>query len=111
VLAKAAPTPRPVLLVVYLPSRLIFSFASSFIFWTVGSRLASPVVWVLVAGGLLLRTEVCCGNSFAGRVAVAGDKLFCALAAWMFKSSKLADVAINSDRVDFLRTQFMGRLL
>ncbi|WP_256441595.1 hypothetical protein [Bradyrhizobium sp. sGM-13] len=34
------------------------------------SRLASPVVCVVVAGGLSLGTEVCPGGVIAGRVAV-----------------------------------------
>jgi hypothetical protein len=41
-------------------------------FCTVGSWLADPVVCVRVAGGALLGTELCCGCSLAGRVAVVG---------------------------------------
>jgi hypothetical protein len=35
-----------------------------------GSRLASPVVCIVVAGGLSLGTQVCPGGVVAGRVAV-----------------------------------------
>jgi hypothetical protein len=61
----------------YLPSVSILRFSSSFIFLMVGSRLTSPVVWVVVAGGLALGTEVCPVGVFAGRVAVVlGAELF-----------------------------------
>ena len=55
----------------YLPLVSTFCFSSSFIFFTTGSRLASPVVWVVVAGGLSFGMEVCPGGVVAGRVAVA----------------------------------------
>jgi hypothetical protein len=55
----------------YLPVVSTFFFSSSFIFLTVGSRLFSPVVRVVVAGGLALGTDVSSGGVFAGRVAVA----------------------------------------
>jgi hypothetical protein len=55
----------------YLPLVSTFCFSSSFIFFTAGSRLASPVVWVVVAGGLSFGMEVCPGGVVAGRVAVA----------------------------------------
>jgi hypothetical protein len=48
-----------------------FCFSSSFIFFTTGSRLASPVVWVVVAGGASFGREVWPGDVVAGRVAVA----------------------------------------
>ena len=65
----------------YLPSVSIFRFSSSFIFLTAGSRLTSPVVWLAVAGGLLLGIEVCPVGTEAGRVAVVlGAVLFCAIA-------------------------------
>jgi len=61
----------------YLPSVSILRLSSSFIFLMVGSRLTSPVVWVLVAGGLALGMEVCPVGVFAGRVAVVlGAELF-----------------------------------
>ena len=66
---------------VYLPLVSTFAFSSSFIFFTVGSRLASPVVWVVVAGGALLGMELCSAGFLAGRVAVAGGGFACALAA------------------------------
>jgi hypothetical protein len=69
----------------YLPLVSTFAFSSSFIFFTVGSRLASPVVWVVVAGGGLLGMELCSAGLFAGRVAVAGGGFVCALAACAFK--------------------------
>jgi len=62
-----------------------FAFSSSFIFFTVGSRLASPVVWVVVAGGALLGMELCSAEFLPGRVAVAGGGFACALAACAFK--------------------------
>ena len=48
---------------------LFFVFAH---FLTVASWLVTPVVSVVVAGGLALGTEVCAGDVVAGRVAVAG---------------------------------------
>jgi hypothetical protein len=40
------------------------------------------VVWVVVAGGVLLGTELCSWGCLAGRVAVAdGGELVCAFAA------------------------------
>jgi hypothetical protein len=64
-----------------------FCFSSSFIFLIIGSRLASPVVWVVVAGGLLFGIEVWSGGVVAGRVAVAlGGVLVCELATWTLKS-------------------------
>jgi len=62
----------------YLPSVSIFFFSSSFIFLTVGLWLLSPVVCVVVAGGLLLGTDACSGPVFAGRVAVVPGELACA---------------------------------
>jgi hypothetical protein len=63
----------------YLPSVSIFFFSSSFIFLTVGLWLLSPpVVCVLVAGGLLLGTDVCSGPFFAGRAALVPGELACA---------------------------------
>lgn len=59
----------------YLPLVSTFCFSSSFTFLTVGSWLLSPVVWVVVAGGLVLATEVCGGLVVAGRVAVLGGGL------------------------------------
>src|SRR5439155_7797040 len=69
----------------YLPFVSTFAFSSSFIFFTVGSRLASPVVWVGVAGGALLGTELCSVGFFAGRVARAGGGFVCALAPCAFQ--------------------------
>jgi hypothetical protein len=43
----------------YFPSRSTLSFSFSFICLMVGSRGASPVVWVVVAGGAVLGTELC----------------------------------------------------
>jgi hypothetical protein len=54
----------------YLPLVSTFDFSSSFIFLITGSRLTSPVVWVVVAGGLWLGSEVCPGGVVAGLVAV-----------------------------------------
>src|SRR5215207_4279054 len=54
----------------YLPLVSTLCFSSSFIFFTTGSRLASPVVWVVVAGGLSFGMEVCPDGVVAGRVAV-----------------------------------------
>jgi hypothetical protein len=66
----------------YLPLVSTFCFSSSFIFFTTGSRLASPVVWVVVAGGLSFGMEVCPGGVVAGRVAVAlGGDVVWAVAA------------------------------
>jgi hypothetical protein len=66
----------------YLPLVSTFCFSSSFIFFTTGSRLASPVVWVVVAGGLSFGMEVCPGGAVAGRVAVAlGGDVVWAVAA------------------------------
>jgi len=48
---------------------LFFVFAH---FLTVASWFVTPVVSVVVAGGLALGTEVCAGDVVAGRVAVAG---------------------------------------
>jgi hypothetical protein len=55
----------------HLPLLSTFAFSSSFIFLMTGSRLASPVVCVVVAGAPLLGIEVWSGSVFAGRVAVA----------------------------------------
>jgi hypothetical protein len=58
----------------YLPFVSTLCFSSSFIFLMVGSRLASPVVWVVVLGGLAFGKEDCPVGVLAGRVAVAaGD--------------------------------------
>ena len=66
----------------YFPPRSTLSFSFSFICLTVGSREASPVVWVVVAGGVLFGTELCSWGCLAGRVAVAdGGELDCAFAA------------------------------
>ncbi|MBR0893473.1 hypothetical protein JQ616_00820 [Bradyrhizobium tropiciagri] len=62
--------PLPDLLFFYFPFSSTFRFSSSFIFLIVGSRLVSPVVWPVVAGGPLLGTEVWSGSTLAGRVAV-----------------------------------------
>jgi hypothetical protein len=71
----------------YLPSVSTLCFSSSFIFLIVGSRLTSPVVAVVVAGGLALGMEVCPVGVFAGRVAVVlGAELSWASAGWMLKS-------------------------
>jgi hypothetical protein len=69
----------------YLPFVSTFAFSSSFIFFTIGSRLASPVVWVVVAGGALLGMELCSVGFLAGRVAVVGGGFACALATCAFK--------------------------
>ena len=63
-----------------LPLVSTFAFSSSFICLMVGSRLASPVVCVVVAGGLLLEIDVRSGGVFAGRVAVAPG----AVLVWAF---------------------------
>jgi hypothetical protein len=74
----------------YLPSVSILCFSSSFIFLMVGSRLTSPVVWVVVAGGLALGMEVCPVVVFAGRVAVVlGAELLWAAAGWTLKRKAL----------------------
>jgi hypothetical protein len=74
----------------YLPLVSTFCFSSSFIFLIVGSRLDSPVVWVVVAGGALFGTEVWSGGVFAGRVAVVlGGEFVCALAACTLKRKTL----------------------
>jgi hypothetical protein len=74
----------------YFPSVSTLRFSSSFIFLIVGSRLTSPVVWVAVAGGLLLGMDVCPDGTVAGRVAVVlGAELFCAMAGSMFKKTAL----------------------
>jgi hypothetical protein len=91
----------------YLPLVSTFAFSSSFIFFTVGSRLASPVVWVVVAGGALLGTALCSVGFFAGRVAVAGGGFVCALAACAFKR-RAPD---NSDTARAVGLDFMIRLL
>jgi hypothetical protein len=58
-----------------------FCFSSSFILLTTGSWFASPVVWVVLAGGLALGIDVCSGGALAGRVAVVlGGELFWAWA-------------------------------
>jgi hypothetical protein len=54
----------------YLPLVSTLYFSSSFIFLMAGSRLASPVVWVVVAGGLSFGWDDCPGGVVAGRVAV-----------------------------------------
>jgi hypothetical protein len=70
----------------YLPSMSILCFSSSFIFLIAGSRLTSPVVWVVVAGELVLGMDVCPVGVFAGRVAVVlGAGPFWAPAGWMLK--------------------------
>jgi hypothetical protein len=52
----------------------------------VGSWLASPVVWVAVAGGRALGVEAWSGATFAGRVAVVlGGELLWAFAACTFE--------------------------
>ena len=48
-----------------------FCFSSSFIFFTTGSRGASPVVCVVVAGAASFGSEVWPDGVVAGRVAVA----------------------------------------
>jgi hypothetical protein len=74
----------------YLPLVSTFCFSSSFIFLIVGSRLASPVVWVVVAGGALFGIEVWSGGVFSGRVAVVlGGEFVCALAACTLKRRTL----------------------
>ena len=71
----------------HLPLESTFDFSVSFICLMVGSRLASPVVCVVVAGGPLLGIEVWPDGVFAGRVAVAsGAALVWAFAACMSKS-------------------------
>src|SRR6478672_8999492 len=66
----------------YFPPRSTLPFSFSFICLTIGSREASPVVWVVEAGGALLGTELCSWGCVAGRVAVAdGGELDCAFAA------------------------------
>jgi hypothetical protein len=76
----------------YLPSVSTLCFSSSFIFLTAGSRLTSPVVWVVVAGGLALGMEVCPGGVCAGLVAVVlGAELDWASTGWMFKRRKAPD--------------------
>ena len=70
----------------YFPPRSTLSFSFSFICLTAGSRGASPVVWVVEAGGALFGTELCSWGCVAGRVAVAdGGELDCAFAASALK--------------------------
>jgi hypothetical protein len=74
----------------YLPLLSTFCFSSSFIFLIMGSRLASPVVWVVVAGGLLFGIEVWSGGVVAGRVAVAlGGEFVWALPTCTLKTRTL----------------------
>jgi hypothetical protein len=74
----------------YLPLVSTFRFSSSFIFLIIGSRLASPMVWVVVAGGAFFGIEVWSGGVLAGRVAVAlGGEFICALAASTLKRKTL----------------------
>jgi hypothetical protein len=83
----------------YLPLLSTFAFSSSFIFFTIGSRLASPVVCVVVAGGALLGIELWFAGSLAGRVAVAGGGFACALAACAFKR-RAPDNSDNASAVE-----------
>src|SRR5665213_1206841 len=70
----------------YLPSVSTFFFSSSFIFLMVGSRLTSPVVWVVLAGGAALGTDVCPVGVVAGRLAVVpGAAPVWAAAGWRLK--------------------------
>ena len=88
----------------YFPPRSTLSFSFSFICLTVGSREASPVVWVVVAGGVLFGTELCSWGCLAGRVAVAdGGELDCAFAASKLKRKTPA----NSDTASVLVVGFI----
>jgi hypothetical protein len=89
----------------YLPLVSTFCFSSSFIFFTTGSRLASPVVWVVVAGGLWFGMEVCPGGVVAGRVAVAlGGDVVWAVAVCAFHRSTLD----SSDTASAVALGFIG---
>jgi hypothetical protein len=80
----------------YLPFVSTFCFSSSFIFLIVGSWLLSPVVCVVVAGGLVFGTEVCAGGVVAGRVAVvAGGGLVWAGTSATFQTRTLATKAAS----------------
>jgi hypothetical protein len=89
----------------YLPLVSTFCFSSSFIFFTTGSRLASPVVWVVVAGGLSFGIEVCPDGVVAGRVAVAlGGEFVWAVAASAVHRSTLD----SSDTASAVELGFIG---
>ncbi|WFU16826.1 hypothetical protein [Bradyrhizobium sp. CB3481] len=76
-------------------------FSSSFIFLTAGSRGASPVVCVVVAGGLALGSEDCPGGVVAGRVAVAaGGDVDWAAAAWA-NNKRALDSSDAASAVEF----------
>jgi hypothetical protein len=89
----------------HLPLVSTLCFSSSFIFLMTGSRLASPVVWVVVAGGLAFGSEDCPGGVVAGRVAVAlGGELVCETAVCACKRRALASSnaasAVGPDVID-----------
>jgi hypothetical protein len=88
----------------YLPFVSTLCFSSSFIFLMVGSRLASPVVWVVVLGGLAFGKEDCPGGVLAGRVAVAaGGDVACAVAACVCNKNALdRSKAASAVELDFI---------
>jgi len=89
----------------YFPPRSTLSFSFSFICLTAGSRGASPVVWVVEAGGALFGTELCSWGCVAGRVAVAdGGELDCAFAASTLKRKTPA----SSDTASVVVVAFIG---
>ena len=69
----------------------------------VGSGLASPVVWVVVAGGLAFGKDDCPGGVSAGRVAVAaGGDVVCALAVCVCNEAALdSSKAASAVELDF----------
>jgi hypothetical protein len=98
----------------YLPLVSTFCFSSSFIFWIVGSWLAWPVVWVVLAGGLALGTEVWSGSDFAGRVAVAlgGELVWAWAAAPGFKRTTLdSSDTVSAVSLGLLYLMFIDLLL
>src|SRR4051794_17734535 len=102
--ADRGPVLTSVISLSHFPSISSFFFASAFMFFTVVSWLADPVVCVRVAGGALLGTEVCCGCSLAGRVAVdlavslGGD----ASSADAIEAGANRDKAITASAADFI---------
>jgi hypothetical protein len=88
-----------------LPILSTLLFSASFIFFTTGSRGASPVVWVVVDGGLSFGMEVCPGGVVAGRVAVAlgGDVVWAVAAGTCIRTT-----LDSSDTASAVELGFIG---
>ena len=78
----------------------------------VGSGLASPVVWLVVAGGLEFGKDDCPGGVLAGRVAVAaGGDVVCALAACVCNENALdSSNAASAVGLDFIGLSPVGSI-